>query len=80
MQVTVRFFAVTREIVGATSQVYTLSQGGTLQTLQAALFETFPELAEQRVRFAVNQTYASSLLEALHDGDEVACIPPVGGG
>ena len=39
----------------------------------------YPALEAQRVRFAVNQAYAS-LNTPLHDGDEVACIPPVGGG
>jgi MoaE-MoaD fusion protein len=79
MQVMLRFFAVSREMIGAERQMHTLPEGATLQDLQDRLFATYPSLEAQRVRFAVNQTYASLSAE-LHDGDEVACIPPVSGG
>ncbi len=79
MQVTVRFFAASREMVGAERQIHTLPEGATLQDLQSRLFAAYPALEAQRVRFAVNMTYAP-LSVILHTGDEVACIPPVGGG
>ncbi|HQE94004.1 MAG TPA: MoaD/ThiS family protein [Anaerolineae bacterium] len=79
MQITVRFFAVSREMTGAERQLYTLPEGATLQDLQDQLFAAYPALEAQRVRFAVNLTYAL-LNTPLHDSDEVACIPPVGGG
>jgi len=79
MQVTVRFFAVSREMAGTERQIYTLPEGATLQELQNRLFATYPALEAQRVRFAVNMTYIP-LSEVLYEGDEVACIPPVGGG
>lgn len=79
MRVTIRFFAVSREMAGVERQTYTLPEGATLQDLQAQLFAAYPALAAQRVRFAVNLAYAP-LTTPLHDGDEVACIPPVGGG
>ncbi len=79
MHINVRFFAVSREMAGAERQPYTLPEGATLQDLQNQLFAAYPALEAQRVRFAVNLTYAP-LPTTLHDGDEVACIPPVGGG
>jgi len=79
MHVNVRFFAVSREMVGAERQMYTLPEDATLQDLQHQLFAAYPALEAQRVRFAVNLTYAP-LTTVLHEGDEVACIPPVGGG
>jgi molybdopterin converting factor small subunit len=56
-----------------------MAAGATVQDLVDILLASYPVLREQRLRFAVNSTYA--LPETiLHDGDEVACIPPVGGG
>jgi molybdopterin converting factor subunit 1 len=79
MRITVRFFAISREMAGAERQTYTLPEGATLEDLQAQLFAAYPALEAQRVCFAVNLTYAP-LETTLHEGDEVACIPPVGGG
>ena len=79
MNVNVKFFAVSREIIGAEQQGQTLPEGATLQELQDKLFALYPSLEALRIRFAVNLTYAP-LTAVLHDGDEVACIPPVGGG
>ena len=79
MYINVRFFAISREMAGAERQTYTLPEGATLQELQDQLFAVYPALEAQRVRFAVNLTYAP-LNTSLHDGDVVACIPPVGGG
>ena len=79
MHINVRFFAISREMAGAERQPYTLLEGATLQDFQDQLFAAYPTLEAQRVRFAVNLTYASPDTP-LHDSDEVACIPPVGGG
>ncbi len=79
MQVTVRFFAAARELAGAEQQTLALPEGVMLQVLQDQLFAAYPALAALRVRFAVNQAYAP-LDTSLRAGDEVACIPPVGGG
>ena len=79
MHINVRFFAISREMVGAERQTYLLPEDATLQDLQDQLFAAYPALEAQRVRFAVNLAYAPPDT-SLHDGDEVACIPPVGGG
>ncbi len=79
MHVTLRFFAVAHEITGKERQTCMLPEGATLQDMQDQLFAAYPALQAQRVRFAVNLVYAASTT-LLHDGDEIACIPPVGGG
>ena len=79
MRVVVLFFAGARDVVGSTLAHRSLPEGAVLGDLVKALLAAHPALAEMRLRFAVNSSYAGP--EAtLHDGDEVACIPPVGGG
>jgi molybdopterin converting factor subunit 1 len=79
MTVAVRFFAAAREQVGTGRFAQTLPAGSTVADAADALYDAYPALREMRLRFAVNTVYAD--LEAvLHDGDELACIPPVGGG
>ena len=79
MKIQVRFFAGARELVGSGSMEQSVIAGATVQDLVDTLFAAYPALREQRLRFAVNSTYMPPET-ALHDGDEVACIPPVGGG
>ena len=79
MRITVKCFASSREIVGQRELVLAVRGGGTVGDLRDVLYETYPRLRDLRLRFAVNAVYAAQEVE-LHDGDEVACIPPVGGG
>lgn len=81
MNITVRFFALHRDIVGASKIVREVPQGTTLGQLWTRLCEEYPALAPatRSLMFARNQEYAAPGME-LHDGDEVAFIPPVSGG
>ena len=79
MRITVRFFAIARETVGGALAEHTIPDGATLEDVSDLLFEDHPALREMRLRFAVNSEYVASET-VLHAGDEVACIPPVGGG
>jgi len=79
MRITVRFFALARESVGSASGEHRVPDGTTLADVSDLLFEMHPALREMRLSFAVNSSYAAPAT-VLHDGDEVACIPPVGGG
>lgn len=79
MRVTVRLFAGARELVGNGTLEQVLGAGATVQDLSDRLFERYPGLCDMRLRFAVNTRYAS-MDTVLHEGDQIACIPPVGGG
>ncbi|MEZ5557399.1 MAG: MoaD/ThiS family protein [Pseudomonadales bacterium] len=84
MTVRVLFFASLREAVGAAQRDVALADGASLEELLIALrgVLTAPALtaiSAENVRIAVNQTLASGPVR-LHDGDEVAFLPPVTGG
>ncbi len=79
MKVKVLLFAAPREQVGKGEIELELPEKATVQELQAALKNAHPALRSPHLRFAVNRRYATPDT-TLHDGDEIACIPPVGGG
>jgi molybdopterin converting factor subunit 1 len=79
--VTIRLFARLREIAGAPDLRRELPEGATAGTAWDMLAQEFPGLAahERSISCAVNEDYAR-LSTLLHDGDEVAFLPPVSGG
>ena len=81
MHVTVLLFARLREIAGASELSRQLPDGATAGDAWNALALEFPGMADyaRTVSCAVNETY-SRLTTRLHDGDEVAFLPPVSGG
>jgi molybdopterin synthase catalytic subunit len=79
MCVQVRLFASYRESAGTARLEVLLPTGATVSHLLAALAERVPGLSAARGLVAVNHTYVAADC-VLHDGDEVALIPPVSGG
>jgi molybdopterin converting factor subunit 1 len=81
MFVTVRLFARLREVTGQSELSRELPPGATAASAWASLVEEFPGLADygRTVSCAVNEEYAR-MATTLHDGDEVAFLPPVSGG
>lgn len=81
MRVRVRLFALQRELAGTREVAVDLPVGACVEDAWAAVAARWPALAPGRpsVRFARNGDYADPS-DALEDGDEVACIPPVSGG
>jgi len=81
MQVTIRFFASHREATGRESSVVELPEGATAADAFARACTDHPALARAAgaVAFAVNLEHVSPKTP-LHDGDEVAFLPPVAGG
>ncbi len=75
MRLTVRYFAVLRELRGADSDSVTLPEGTTAASAFALLF---PGLT-LRVAYAVNQEMVPGDT-ALAAGDDLAFLPPLGGG
>ncbi len=81
MRVTVRLFARLREIVGAPEVSRDVPDGATLGVVWDRLAAEYPALAPYRASIsgAVNADYAR-MQAPVHDGDEVAFLPPVSGG
>ncbi len=81
MEVRVKFFAAPREAIGVGEIEMELAVGTTVEELIELLAEEYPVLRAyiRFIRVAVNRVYADAQTE-LHDGDQVACLPPVGGG
>ena len=81
IRVKVRFFAGPREVLGTGEMEMTLPAGSTVGEMVQRLQEEYPVLRAYTrfLNVAVNRTYVGMKTE-LHDGDEVACLPPVGGG
>ncbi len=77
----VLYFAQARDAAGTGREAITLSNPATIEGLLSEASKQHPRLARmaRSIRVAVN----SELVEArtkLHDGDEVALLPPVTGG
>nr|MBC7243985.1 molybdopterin converting factor subunit 1 [Chloroflexota bacterium] len=81
MKIKVRFFAAMREAIGRTQMELELPSGATVQQLMSQIAEQYPLLRSSldATLIAVNRKYAFPQAE-LHDADEVAFLPPVGGG
>jgi len=81
MRVTVRLFARLRDISGAGELARDVEENATIGSVWRRLVDEFPDLAEyeRSISSAVNADYAR-MDQAVHDGDEVAFLPPVSGG
>lgn len=80
MRVTIKFFALLRELVGESSREVDVSPGTTLGALFDGIMAetTLPDLRTP-ILYAVNAEYQRRDY-LLKDGDEVVFIPPVSGG
>ena len=81
MTINVRFFAILKDRAGAAETSLELPEGATVATAAEQLAMKFPPLRDslRRVAYAVNREYVTPQMQ-LHDGDELALIPPVSGG
>jgi len=81
VHVTILLFARLRELTGASALTRSVRDGGTAGDAWQALVTEFPALADhtRSISVAVNEQYAR-MSAALHEGDEVAFLPPVSGG
>jgi molybdopterin synthase catalytic subunit len=81
MKVTVRLFASVAEAAGFREMSMELPAGATVDALLVDIVMRCPALRRHAgiARIAVNREYAPRS-HPLHDGDEVALIPPISGG
>jgi molybdopterin converting factor subunit 1 len=81
MRVTVRLFARLRDIAGAAELARDVGPDATVGSVWRQLVKDYPDFAgyERSISSAVNADYAR-MDHPVHDGDEVAFLPPVSGG
>jgi len=79
--VSVLYFAQAREAAGTGEEAMTLSDHSTIEALLSTVSKNHPKLAAMKrsIKVAVNSQLAEPRT-VLHDGDEVALLPPVAGG
>jgi molybdopterin synthase sulfur carrier subunit len=77
----VKLFAAARDIVGANETDLSLEDGSHASSVLEHFLKVSPKLSswKDQLRLAVNFEYVDLHCQ-LHDGDEVAIIPPVSGG
>lgn len=81
MQVRVVYFGVLRDLAGREQEDVELSEPARLADLYSSLQRRLPGLAKFAGSVALSINYEYATLDAsLHDGDEVALLPPVSGG
>lgn len=81
MRVKLRLFARLRDIVGQAELEREVAGGATARTVWDGLASEYQELARYTtlISCAVNEEY-SPFTTPLHEGDEIAFLPPVSGG
>jgi molybdopterin synthase sulfur carrier subunit len=79
--VKVKFFAAPREALGVREIEMEVPPATTVAGLIDLLKEEYPVLRAYTrfLSIAINRAYVG-MQTVLQDGDEVACLPPVGGG
>jgi molybdopterin converting factor subunit 1 len=81
VKVSVRLFAVARQLAGRETIELEVPEGSTIAQLRARLAAEVPDLADvlPHVLFAIGSEYAADE-EPIFEGTQIACIPPVSGG
>jgi len=81
VNVPIRAFARVAELIGAREQTIDAPSGATVENIWQILVERFPQLRPLRssVRFACHGTLVDGGM-CLHEGDELAVLPPSSGG
>jgi len=79
--VTVKLFASVKDVAKLSETVVKLPDASVASDVFSFLIKQYPELEpfQSYIRIAVNEAYVDIDFQ-LHDGDEVAIIPPVSGG
>jgi molybdopterin synthase catalytic subunit len=79
MQVRVLFFGVLKDLLSSSGEAVMLPEGTTVAQLMERLRNGGSHPVWSALAVAVNREYAAASA-VLHDGDEVALLPPVSGG
>lgn len=81
MMIKLRVFAFFRQVLGTPELSYEIAEGATAEDLLEDIFKKHPSLEKSRGHVVVTiNKMAVHLTEKIHEGDEVALLPPVSGG
>lgn len=81
MKIKLKLFAFFRQAFGASDLEYEVIAGATAQTLLDDIMSRHPTLEKSRDHVVITINKQAVHLDApLHEGDEVAILPPVSGG
>ena len=77
MNLKVLLFGISKELIGATSIVFSISPNTTILEFKTQLKKQYPQVTEiNSYAIAVNESYASNET-VLKENDIIAIIPPV---
>jgi sulfur-carrier protein len=79
MKISVLFFGQTAEIVGEREIEMSFDESTIANVAFAEIVEKYPKLSDNKLLFAVNETYATGY-EIIKNGDELAIFTAVSGG
>jgi molybdopterin converting factor subunit 1 len=81
ISIRVKLFAVAKDLAGTSEATLSLKDDAQVSSVLDHFFKVSPRFEgwKDHLRVAVNSEYVD-LHHQLHDGDEVAIIPPVSGG
>ncbi|MGA8575643.1 MAG: MoaD/ThiS family protein [Candidatus Cybelea sp.] len=81
MQIRILAFAGLRELLGASERSLDLPDGARIEDAWSAISREHPTLSQHRAATRVARNgRLGAFDDALADGDELALLPPVGGG
>ncbi len=80
MEISVLFFGVLSEVTGMSAKIY--NGISSYDDLRHRIEDDFPGIFNYNFRIAVNREIKDLIGTGpvLHDGDEIACLPPFAGG
>ncbi len=73
-------FGIARDLIGSSVLTIEMTEGATVDDLKQQILALYPRfIALSSLMIAVNAEYGNETT-TLHEGDEIALIPPVSGG
>ena len=80
MTISVLFFGMSSDLAGSSSATLEIKEDSTVSSFKSQLKHAFPNMKNlQEFAVAVNETYSNDE-DMIHEGDEIAILPPVSGG
>lgn len=80
MTITAKYFGIIADFTQKKEETFSLNEEiNTMQSLQSQLEKLYPQIGNTKYALALNQKLVYEN-ETLHNGDEIALLPPFAGG